>query len=112
MGIRTLAPSDSRYQGHYTGNVAHRDAAYHMGTSWPWLLGVFVRTHLNVHNDKPTAQKLIAPFVEELERRGLGSLSEVHDGDPPFAPGGTIAQAWSVGEILALCLETSEAPNP
>jgi predicted glycogen debranching enzyme len=112
MGIRTLAPSDSRYQGHYGGDVTHRDAAYHMGTSWPWLLGVFVRTHLNVHNDKPTAQKLIAPFVKELERRGLGSISEVHDGDAPFAPGGTIAQAWSVGEILALCLETTEIPNP
>lgn len=115
IGLRTLPPDDSRYQGHYRGDQAARDAAYHMGTSWPWLLGPYIRTHLNVHNDPSAARALLAPFVKEIVRRGLGSISEVHDGDSPHDPGGCIAQAWSVGELLAAWVETgSKAPwsNP
>lgn len=107
VGLRTLSPDDSRYQGHYRGAQADRDAAYHMGTSWPWLLGPYIRTHLNVHHDSKAAQALLAPFVQEIVRRGLGSISEVHDGDTPHDPGGCIAQAWSVGEVLAAWVETS-----
>ena len=82
-----------------------------MGTSWPWLLGPYIRTHLNVHGDPKAARGLLAPFVKEIVRRGLGSISEVHDGDQPHEPGGAIAQAWSVGELLAAWVETGpDAP--
>ena len=106
VGLRTLPEDDTRYQPHYQGDQAARDAAYHMGTSWPWLLGVFIRTHLRVNNNPSAARAILAPFTKELARRGLGTISEVHDGASPHTPGGCFAQAWSVGEILAAWVET------
>ena len=103
VGLRTLDPADTRYQGAYAGNQAERDAAYHMGTSWPWLLGPFVRTHLRVHQDPKAVRGILAAFVDESSRRVLGGIGEVNDGDKPHRPGGCLSQAWSVGEILA-CL--------
>lgn len=101
VGLRTLDPADTRYQGRYAGDQAKRDAAYHMGTSWPWLLGPFVRTHLRVHQDPNAIRTILSAFVEESSRRVLGGLGEVHDGNEPHAAGGCLSQAWSVGEILA-----------
>jgi len=101
VGLRTLAPDDTRYQGTYAGDQAERDAAYHMGTSWPWLLGPYLRSHLRVHRDTRMIETLLASFVGELSRRCLDGIAEVHDGDEPNAPGGCLSQAWSVGEILA-----------
>ena len=110
-GLRTLPVDDTRYQGHYAGDQAARDAAYHMGTAWPWLIGPYLRTHLRVRRDPTAARGVLAAFVQEISRRGLGSISEVHDGDDPHHPGGCIAQAWSVGELLAAWAETgSNAP--
>ena len=106
VGLRTLPEDDTRYQPYYQGDQAARDAAYHMGTSWPWLLGIFIRTHLRVRKDPSAARAILAPFGKELARRGLGTISEVHDGASPHAPGGCFAQAWSVGEVLAAWLET------
>ncbi len=100
FGLRTLGPGDDRYQPRYRGDQASRDAAYHMGTSWPWLLGPFLRTHWRVHHDLDALRGLLAPFVDEMARRGLGGIAEVHDGTPPHDPGGCLTQAWSVGEIL------------
>ncbi|MCH2161852.1 MAG: amylo-alpha-1,6-glucosidase, partial [Phycisphaerales bacterium] len=111
VGLRTLPGSDTRYQGHYQGDQASRDAAYHMGTSWPWLLGPYLRTHLRVRQDPAAARTILQGFVSEIARRGLGSISEVHDGDAPHHPGGCVAQAWSVGELLATWVESgSNAP--
>jgi len=101
FGLRTLGPGDDRYQPRYHGDQAARDAAYHMGTSWPWLLGPFLRTHWRVHHDLDALRTILAPFVQEVGRRGLGGIAEVHDGTPPHHPGGSLTQAWSVGEILA-----------
>lgn len=101
VGLRTLAPGDPRYQGAYAGDQAERDAAYHMGTSWPWLLGPYLRTHLRVHGDHRAIERVLSGFVQELSRRCLDGIAEVHDGDEPNAPGGCLSQAWSVGEILA-----------
>ena len=101
VGLRTLAPEDSRYQPRYAGTQAERDAAYHMGTSWPWLLGPFLRTHLRVHGDPREIRALLAKFVPEVSRRCLNGIAEVHDGEAPHHPGGCLTQAWSVGEILA-----------
>ena len=100
-GLRTLAPDDPRYQPRYGGNQATRDAAYHMGTSWPWLLGPYCRTHWRVHRSPAALRAILAPMVSELSRRCLGGIAEVHDGDAPHSPGGCLSQAWSVAETLA-----------
>jgi len=99
-GLRSLAPSDFRYRGSYAGNVLERDGAYHQGTVWAWLLGPFVSAHLKVYADPPATEALLTPLLRHLADYGLGSIGELFDGDPPFAPGGCIAQAWSVAEIL------------
>lgn len=99
-GLRTLEPEDPRYQPRYGGDQATRDAAYHMGTSWPWLLGPYCRTHWRIHRDTSMLRSMLAPMVSELSRRCLGGIAEVHDGDDPHTPGGCLSQAWSVAEVL------------
>jgi glycogen debranching enzyme len=99
-GLRSLDPADPHYQGHYGGPPAQRDAAYHEGTVWAWLLGPFVLAHLRVHHDSQLAFTFLEPVANHLLARGLGTVSEIFDGDPPFAPRGAISQAWSVAELL------------
>jgi predicted glycogen debranching enzyme len=99
-GLRSLAPSDPRYQGHYGGGPRERDAAYHQGTVWGWWLGPFVLAHLRVYNDHVLAGSFLEPMASHLKVHGLGSASEIFDGDAPFTPRGCIAQAWTVGELL------------
>ncbi|MFQ5422556.1 MAG: amylo-alpha-1,6-glucosidase [Phycisphaerae bacterium] len=106
MGLRTLAPDDANYQPHYTGDLRARDAAYHRGTVWPWLLGPFVSAyvHANARAAKATVRRFLAGIEAHLLEAGLGGVSEVADGDPPHTPGGCPWQAWSVAEPLrALC---------
>jgi predicted glycogen debranching enzyme len=100
MGLRTLDPRDPAYSRTYHGNLKMRDAAYHQGTVWPWLLGAFIDTWLKVHKDAVAARALLAAFPGHLQVAGLGTISEVFDGDPPYVPHGCIAQAWSVAEVL------------
>jgi len=99
-GLRSLAPNDPAFVGHYGGDVRQRDGAYHQGTVWGWLIGPFVMAHLRVHRDPAAARAFLAPFAHHLADHGLGSVSEIFDGDPPFTPRGCIAQAWSVAEVL------------
>ncbi len=99
-GLRSLAPDDSAFIGHYGGDQRQRDGAYHQGTVWGWLIGPFVTAHLHVYRDPAAARALLAPFAHHLADHGLGSVSEIFDGDPPFTPRGCIAQAWSVAELL------------
>ncbi len=101
VGLRTLAPGDPAYVGHYGGDQTARDGAYHQGTVWPWLLGAFVRAHLNAYDDPVLARTFVAPLAEALDGYGVGTLGEIFDGDAPHAPCGTIAQAWSVAEFIA-----------
>ena len=101
-GMRSLSPKDSQYRGIYIGDIYQRDGAYHQGTVWGWLLGPFVEAHLKVYHDVDTAAAFLKPFVSHLSDHGLGSISEIFDGDPPYSPRGCIAQAWSVGEILRI----------
>jgi predicted glycogen debranching enzyme len=98
-GLRTLSPRDPRYHGRYEGNQESRDEAYHQGTVWPWLLGPYARALFAVHGKTPD---LLAPFSEHLLEAGLGQISEIFDGDPPHAPRGCIAQAWSVAQLLEI----------
>jgi len=99
-GLRTLAPSDPRFVARYAGPQRDRDAAYHQGTVWPWLLGPFAVAHARVHGDRATARALLERLADQLLDAGLGTISEIADGAAPFTPGGAIAQAWSVAELL------------
>ncbi|MDE2992917.1 MAG: glycogen debranching enzyme N-terminal domain-containing protein [Chloroflexota bacterium] len=106
MGLRSLAPGDDHYRGSYTGDVWQRDGAYHQGTVWPWLIGPFIDSHLAVYGDRVRARRLLEPLAAHLGTAGLGSVSEIFDGDPPHTPGGCYAQAWSVAELLRSWLLT------
>ena len=103
-GLRTLSPDDHRYRGRYGGSWESRDKAYHQGTAWAWLMGPFIEAYLKVHEFSPAARqqarKFLAAFDEHLSQAGVGFISEVFDGDRPHNPGGCIAQAWSVAELL------------
>jgi predicted glycogen debranching enzyme len=109
FGLRSLAPSDPQYQGRYGGDPRSRDGAYHQGTVWPWLIGPFLKAYVEVNGRSPKALQQAASWLSELssfiENEGVGQLPEVFDGDAPHRPGGCIAQAWSVAELLRTCVE-------
>ncbi|HLV79294.1 MAG TPA: amylo-alpha-1,6-glucosidase, partial [Chthonomonadaceae bacterium] len=100
FGLRTLSPHDPAYRPHYGGSPAERDGAYHQGTVWPWLLGPFVAAHYRLYRDADRARAYLQPLQAHLQEAGIGTISEIFEGDPPHAPNGCIAQAWSVAEIL------------
>ncbi|MBX3114902.1 MAG: glycogen debranching enzyme family protein [Fimbriimonadaceae bacterium] len=100
MGLRTLGPREASYVGRFEGPLDKRDAAYHQGTVWPWLLGPFVSAVLRVTGDKKRAQSALTHIVEAVGSYGLDGIAEVYDGDAPQFPGGCPWQAWSVGEVL------------
>ncbi|MBK6711323.1 MAG: amylo-alpha-1,6-glucosidase [Chloroflexi bacterium] len=99
-GLRSLSPDDDDYIGSYGGDQLKRDGAYHQGTVWAWLIGPFVTAHLRVYNDTAVARSFLRPLIQHMADHGVGSISEIFDGDPPFTPRGCIAQAWSVAEVL------------
>ncbi len=101
-GLRSLSPDDPAYSGHYGGGPQQRDGAYHQGTVWSWLIGPFVSAHLRVYGDRAAALGFLTPFAHHLTDHGLGSISEIFDGDPPHTPRGCIAQAWGVAELLRI----------
>ncbi len=101
VGLRTLAPSDPQYVGRYGGDQRARDGAYHQGTVWPWLIGPFVRAHRNVYHDDARARRYVDALRDALDGYAIGTLGEIFEGDAPHAPVGTIAQAWSVAEMIA-----------
>jgi glycogen debranching enzyme len=112
FGLRTLSPQDSRYKGTYLGNY-HRDIAYHNGTVWPWLMGPFIKAFVKIKNHDPSQKQyalehFIQPMIHVYGDSWDGSIHEIFDGDPPFAPQGCIAQAWSVAEILRAWIEDVE----
>ena len=102
FGLRTLAPGSPDYRPRYApGDQAFRDGAYHQGTVWPWLLGAFAEAHLKVYGDKAQTRALLDSLLGVgLAEYGVGTLAEIFDGDPPHAPNGCPAQAWSVAEVL------------
>ncbi|MCS6813618.1 MAG: amylo-alpha-1,6-glucosidase [Cyanobacteria bacterium] len=99
-GLRSLAPYDPHYIGFYRGDQFQRDSAYHQGTVWGWLLGAFVQAHLRVYQQPDSARELLEPIADHLRAAGLGSISEIFEGEPPHQARGCIAQAWSVAETL------------
>ena len=99
-GLRSLSPDDPDYVGTYRGGREERDGAYHQGTVWSWLIGPFVKAHLRVYDDPATARSYLAPLRRHLNAHGVGSVSEIFDGDAPVTPRGTPAQAWGVAQLL------------
>jgi len=119
FGLRSLGPGEPGYKGRYTGKPLERDAAYHQGTVWGWLLGPFALAHLRVYQSQEIAASFLAPVLNHMEAAGLGTLGEIFAGDTPFAPKGCVAQAWTVAETLrawraisaAIQRTTSVAPS-
>ena len=99
-GLRSLSPNDPGYIGVYQGDPGQRDAAYHMGTVWAWLLGPFALAHYRVFGDVRLAQSFLEPIAQHMHGGCLGNVSEIFDGDAPHSARGCFAQAWSVAEIL------------
>lgn len=99
-GLRSLDPAHEAYRPRYLGDVVSRDGAYHQGTVWAWLLGHYARAEYRVHGDAKAALALLEPIRDHLMDAGLGTVSEIFDGDPPHAARGCPAQAWSVACIL------------
>jgi glycogen debranching enzyme len=108
VGLRSLAPGHPDYKAKYFGDLRARDAAYHQGTVWAWLIGPLVDAWLRVHPaGHQDARELLTGFVRHLDHAGVGSISEIFDAEPPFTPRGCIAQAWSVAEVLRAWLITT-----
>ncbi len=103
-GLRTLAPHDVHYKGHYGGDQTTRDQAYHQGTVWPWLLGHFAEAYIKIYGDSglPILKKILQNFENGIAEYGVGSIAEIYDGDPPHHPCGAPSQAWSVAELLRI----------
>jgi glycogen debranching enzyme len=111
-GLRSLAPQDPAYRGIYQCGVAERDAAYHNGPVWGWLLGHYAMAHFRLHHDAKAALALLEPMGDHLFDAGLGSISEIFDGDPPHNPRGTPSQAWSVATVLEAWRLIQDKPGP
>ena len=103
-GLRTLSPKNIAYKGTYKGNQAERDKAYHQGTAWPWLLGAYADAYVKIlgNSAKDELTEIYNTFEEVMYSEGIGTISEVYDGDPPHIAGGAISQAWSVAELLRI----------
>ena len=101
VGLRTLVPGHPDYKSVYSGDLRARDAAYHQGTVWPWLIGPFFDAWLKTHpEDAAGARALLDGFSARLSEACVGSIAEIFDAEAPFVPRGCVAQAWSVAEVL------------
>jgi predicted glycogen debranching enzyme len=109
VGLRSLAPGEPEYQARYYGDLRSRDAAYHQGTVWAWLIGPFIDAWLKVHpDDRSGARRLLQGLANHLGEACLGSVSEIFDAEAPFTPRGCCAQAWSVAEFLRCWVASAE----
>jgi glycogen debranching enzyme len=116
LGVRTLSPDDPAYRGRYGGDVVARDRAYHQGSAYPWLLGPYVSAMVRIYGRTPAvrtrARQILAACLNYLHTDGLGQLPELFDGDMPQRPGGAVASARSVAEILRCYAEDLLEPIP
>jgi predicted glycogen debranching enzyme len=107
LGLRSLAAGEPGYAARYEGGPEQRDAVYHQGTAWAWLLGPFVEAWLRVRGGDAVTKRaarvrFVTPLLEHLDTAGLGHISEITDAEAPFTPRGCPFQAWSLGELLRL----------
>ena len=114
VGLRSLAPGEPDYKPRYYGDLRSRDAAYHQGTVWAWLIGPFFDAWLKLHpGDLTGARRLLQGFQQHQNEACVGTISEIFDADAPFLPRGCVAQAWSVAEVLRcwrLAIDTQSDP--
>ncbi len=109
VGLRSLAPSHPDYKSRYFGDLRARDAAYHQGTVWAWLIGPFIDAWLRVHpDDRAGARHWLEGLTAHLDHACVGSINEIFDAEEPYTPRGCIAQAWSVAEALRCWAKTAE----
>lgn len=108
-GLRSLAPTDPNYIGRCEGNLWEQAKAYHQGTVWAWLIGPFITAYLKIYGRSPKTRKTFSewlnPLLAHLSEAGLGTLSEIFDGNPPHTPRGCISKAWSVAEVFWILKE-------
>ena len=108
VGLRSLAPGHPDYKAKYFGDLRSRDAAYHQGTVWAWLIGPFIDAWLRANpEDRTGAAKMLEGFRQHMSEACVGSISEVFDAEAPYTPRGCIAQAWSVAEVLRCLVKTA-----
>jgi predicted glycogen debranching enzyme len=109
-GLRTLAPSHPDYQGKYEGNQEQRDLAYHQGTVWPWLIDHYCEGYVRLHKKSslPLLKKIVKDFEPTMSEHGIGTISEIYDGDPPHSPKGAISQAMNVAALLSVLEKIDE----
>jgi predicted glycogen debranching enzyme len=107
VGLRSLSPHHPDFKPTYRGDLITRDAAYHQGTVWSWLIGPYVDAVLRVRpDDVGGARRALDGLIAHLGENCIGFVSEVFDAEPPFTPGGCVAQAWGVAELLRCLLLT------
>ena len=105
VGLRSLAPGEPDYKPRYFGDLRARDAAYHQGTVWAWLIGPFIDAWIRTYPDKrDAAAGFLSGFKKHL---GEAAIGEIFDAEPPFTPRGCVAQAWSVAEVLRCLVKTA-----
>ena len=112
MLFRSLSRDHRDYKPMYFGDLRARDAAYHQGTVWAWLIGPFIDAWLKVYKDASKSRDMLGGFHSHLLENGIGTVSEIFDAEPPYHPRGCIAQAWSVAELLRVCRKTKQALEP
>jgi len=113
VGLRSLAPGHPEYKPTYDGDLRSRDAAYHQGTVWAWLVGPFIDAWLKLHpDDRAGARRFLEGFVPHLGEACMGTISEIFDAVEPYTPRGCVAQAWSVAEVLRVWLATAARSVP
>lgn len=107
-GLRSLSPNEKNYEGVFNGNQIQRDLAYHQGTVWPWLLQFYGEAHVKLYKKRSdiTLKKILKDIEPAMNEHGIGTLSEMYNGNPPHQPKGAISQAWSVAAVLYLVFKT------
>jgi predicted glycogen debranching enzyme len=111
VGLRSLAPGEPNYKPKYDGDLRSRDAAYHQGSVWGWLIGPYIDALAKVHPEQ-CSLKLLQGFTAHLDRACVGSISEIFDAEEPHTPRACIAQAWSVAEVLRCWAKLSSLAQP
>ena len=108
-GLRSLAPGSANYKPRYYGDLRTRDAAYHQGTVWGWLIGPWVDAWIRVYpEDRVGARRFLLGLVDHLDHFGVNAIAEIFDAEPPYTPRGCVAQAWSLAETLRCWVKTAE----